>query len=49
MGDARGFAWSRRGYPDAVNHPDFPTVVLRAGREYKHSIVYRCSVGERAV
>jgi aldose 1-epimerase len=28
-------------YPDAVNHPDFPSAVLRPGEVYTHSTVYR--------
>ena len=28
-------------YPDAVNHENFPSVVLNPGEEYKHTCIYR--------
>ena len=28
-------------FPDAVNHPEFPTPVLRAGEEYRESTSWR--------
>jgi aldose 1-epimerase len=30
-----------QGFPDAVNHPDFPSIVLRPGRVYRHVSRYR--------
>ena len=30
-----------QAYPDAVHHPDFPSVVLRAGDTYRETTVYR--------
>lgn len=30
-------------YPDSVNQMDFPSAVLRAGEEYKHTTVYKFS------
>jgi len=31
------------GLPDAVNHPDFPSIILRPGETYRHEIVYQFS------
>jgi len=33
-------------YPDSPNQPDFPSVVLRPGEEYRNTIIYRFSVAE---
>jgi aldose 1-epimerase len=30
-----------QGFPDAVNHPNFPSVILRPGETYRHRSVYR--------
>jgi len=30
-------------YPDSLNHPDFPSTILRPGEEYRHTCVYRFS------
>jgi aldose 1-epimerase len=30
-----------QGFPDAVNHPNFPSVILRPGEIYRHRSVYR--------
>lgn len=30
-----------QGYPDAVHHPNFPSVLLKAGEEYRQTTVYR--------
>jgi aldose 1-epimerase len=30
-----------QGFPDAVNHPNFPSVILRPGQTYRHRSVYR--------
>jgi aldose 1-epimerase len=30
-----------QGFPDAVNHPNFPSVILRPGEVYRHCSVYR--------
>ncbi len=29
-----------QGFPDAINQPSFPSVVLRPGQQYRHSTVY---------
>ncbi len=30
-----------QGFPDAVNHPNFPSVILRPGETYRHRSLYR--------
>jgi hypothetical protein len=35
---------SLQNFPDAINQPTFPSVVLQPGETYKHQIVYRLSV-----
>jgi len=32
------FAFEAHGYPDAVNHPEFPSIILKPGEEYKNVI-----------
>jgi len=39
-----GLCFETQGYPDAPNHPDFPSTVLRPGERYSSSTVYRFSV-----
>ena len=36
-----GFALEPQHYPDAINHPEFPSVVLRPGSTFRSSTVYR--------
>jgi len=36
-----GLALEPQGFPDAVNHPNFPSVILRPGETYRHRSVYR--------
>jgi aldose 1-epimerase len=36
-----GFALEPQHFPDAINHPEFPSVVLRPGRVFHSSTVYR--------
>ena len=31
------------GFPDAVNHPDFPSVILRPGQTYRQTCIYAFS------
>ena len=33
-------------YPDSINHPEFPSVILKAGETFKSSTVYNFSVME---
>ena len=39
--DYAGVAIECQNYPDAVNHPDFPSAVLRPGETYCQKIVFR--------
>jgi len=41
-----GFCLEAQNFPDSPNHPEFPSVTLRAGETYRHSIVYRFSAGK---
>lgn len=43
-GRTTAIALESQNYPDAPNHPDFPSAVLRPGETYHHNIVYRFSV-----
>jgi aldose 1-epimerase len=46
-----GQAYQRRGafclepqnFPDSPNHPQFPSVLLRPGEMYRHSVIYKLS------
>ena len=33
--------WSPQHLPDSVNHPHFPSTVLRPGQEYRNRTIYR--------
>ncbi|CAN6278968.1 unnamed protein product [Urochloa humidicola] len=33
-----------QGFPDAVNHPGFPSQIVRPGQVYKHDMVFKFSV-----
>jgi aldose 1-epimerase len=39
-----GFCLEAQQYPDAPNHPNFPSAVLRPGETYAHTTVYRLRV-----
>lgn len=39
-----GFCLEAQHYPDAINHPNFPTTVLRPGQTYTQETSYRFSV-----
>lgn len=39
--DYEGVAVEMQGFPDAPNHPEFPAQLLRAGEEYRRTIMYR--------
>ena len=34
-------------YPDSVNHPAFPSIVLRPGETFRSSTVYRFSTKDK--
>lgn len=36
-----GLCLETQNWPDAVNHPDFPSPILRPGEVYRHRTVYR--------
>jgi aldose 1-epimerase len=36
-----GFCLETQHYPDSVNHPSFPTTLLRPGQLYQHTTVHR--------
>ncbi len=38
-----GFALETQHYPDAPNHPNFPSTVLRPGETYEHTTVFQLS------
>ena len=38
-----GFCLETQHFPDSINHPNFPPVVLQPGRTYKSTTVYRFS------
>lgn len=39
-----GFCLETQAFPDAANHPNFPSPVLKKGAEYRHRTVFRFSV-----
>ena len=39
-----GLCLEPQHFPDAPNHPNFPSTVLRPGEEYKHTTVFRFTV-----
>ena len=38
------FCMEPQHFPDSPNHPNFPSVVLKPGEVYKHTLIYRFSV-----
>ncbi|CAM0904352.1 unnamed protein product [Alopecurus aequalis] len=42
-GQYSGLCLETQGYPDAVNHPEFPSQTVRPGQVYKHDMVYKFS------
>lgn len=46
FGESGGFAVEPEFYPDAPNHPDFPSALLRAGEQFRRYAVYRFSEAE---
>jgi aldose 1-epimerase len=39
-----GFCLETQHFPDSVNHPNFPSTILRPGETYRTSTVYRFSI-----
>ncbi|RLM78974.1 uncharacterized protein C2845_PM12G18270 [Panicum miliaceum] len=42
-GSVYGRCLETQGFPDAVNHPGFPSQVVRPGQVYRHDMVFRFS------
>jgi aldose 1-epimerase len=40
----QGFCLEAQHYPDSVNHPNFPSMILRPGHIYTQTTIYRFSV-----
>jgi aldose 1-epimerase len=38
-----GFCLEPQNFPDSPNHPNFPSVVLKPGQTYRHSVIYKLS------
>ncbi|KAF9625403.1 hypothetical protein IFM89_022388 [Coptis chinensis] len=36
-----GLCLETQGFPDAVNHPNFPSVIVNPGKTYKHYMLYQ--------
>ena len=43
-GENSGFCFETQGYPDAINHPNFPSTILKAGEQYKQLTVFQFSL-----
>ena len=41
-----GFCLETQHFPDAPNHPEFPSIILRPGQKYLTSTLYRFSAGK---
>jgi aldose 1-epimerase len=42
-----GLCFETQFYPDAINHPRFPSPILRPGQKYNHKTIYKFSVDEK--
>ncbi len=40
------FCFEPQGYPDAINKPEFESIVLHPGKTYKQTIIYKFSVND---
>ncbi|HXR07332.1 MAG TPA: hypothetical protein VN765_08385, partial [Candidatus Acidoferrum sp.] len=38
-----GFCLETQHFPDSINHPNFPAIVLKPGQTYRHTILFRFS------
>lgn len=43
-GKHAGVCLETQGFPNAINQPNFPSVVIQPGEKYKHTMVYEFSV-----
>ncbi len=46
FGSYSGIALETQHYPDSINHPSFPSVILEPGEKYQQSTVYRFGLAE---
>lgn len=42
-----GLCLETQGFPDSVNHPDFPSQIVNPGEKYRHVMVYRFTTTTR--
>jgi aldose 1-epimerase len=42
----QGFCLEAQHFPDSVNHPDFPSMILQPGKTYTQTTVYKFSTGK---
>jgi aldose 1-epimerase len=42
----QAFCLEAQHYPDAVHHPNFPSIILRPGEKYMQTTIYRFSVDQ---
>ena len=47
-GNPRGFCLETQHYPDAPNHPSYPSTLLRPGQKYAETTVYKFSLAAAA-
>ncbi|MDG1356614.1 MAG: galactose mutarotase [Akkermansiaceae bacterium] len=43
FGYRSGLCLETQGFPDALNHPNFPSVVLQPGETYRHDLIWKIS------
>ncbi|KAI4351040.1 hypothetical protein L6164_005428 [Bauhinia variegata] len=43
-GKQAGLCLETQGFPNAINQPNFPSIVVRPGEKYQHSMLYEFSV-----
>ncbi|MCD8072255.1 MAG: galactose-1-epimerase, partial [Alistipes sp.] len=46
-GNREGIALECQGFPDAPNHPGFPSTELRPGQTYCEKIIYKFTCGQK--
>ncbi|KAK9049734.1 hypothetical protein SSX86_031297, partial [Deinandra increscens subsp. villosa] len=39
-----GLCLETQGFPDAVNHPNFPSQIVNPGETYKHRMLFKFSI-----
>jgi aldose 1-epimerase len=42
-----GFCLEPQNFPDSPNHPNFPSITLKPGQTYRHSVIYKLSTTAR--